>query len=151
MKSPRSADAAGRPSEAASRSGVPHAPTPFAVIPLVRDGRRGALRIASTAALGAVLAIGAIPDARADDAAVESMLRKSNCLKCHAVDKKKDGPAFKDVAAKYKGKPDAEAKLATFVTTGPKVKIDGKDETHESLRTKSDADVRDAVRWILSR
>ncbi len=91
------------------------------------------------------------PAPRSDDASVESMLRKSNCIKCHAVDKKKDGPACKDVAAKYKGKPDAEAKLATFVTTGPKVKIDGKEETHESLKTKSDAEVRDAVRWILSR
>ena len=77
MKSPRSADAAGRPSEAASRSGVPRAPTPFAVIPLVRDGRRGALRLASTAALGAVLAIGAIPDTRADDAAVEAWVNSA--------------------------------------------------------------------------
>ncbi len=151
MKCPRSADAACRPYGAALRSGVPHAPPPFPVIPVARDGGRVAARIALTAALGALLSIGAIPDARADDAAVESMLRKSNCLKCHAVDKKKDGPSFKDTAAKYKGKPDAEAKLATFVTTGPKVKIDGKDETHESLKTKSDAEVRDAVRWILSR
>jgi len=130
---------------------VPRAPTPFAVIPLVRDGRRGALRIASTAALGAVLAIGAIPDARADDAAVESMLRKSNCLKCHAVDKKKDGPPYKEVAAKYKGKPDAEEKLYIHLTTNPKVKVDGKEESHDSLKTKDDAQIREVIKWILSR
>ena len=151
MQSPRSTDAAGRPYGAASRSGVSHAPTPFPVIPSAREVGCVAVRIASAVALGALLFVTAPPGALADDAAVESLLRKSNCLKCHAVDKKKDGPSFKDTAAKYKGKPDAEAKLATFVTTGPKVKIDGKDETHESLRTKSDADVRDAVRWILSR
>ena len=151
MKSPRSADAAGRPSEAASRSGVPRAPTPFAVIPLVRDGRRGALRLASTAALGAVLAIGAIPDTRADDAAVESLLRKSSCLKCHAVDKKKDGPPYKEVAAKYKGKPDAEEKLYIHLTTNPKVKVDGKEESHDSLKTKDDAQIREVIKWILSR
>lgn len=151
MKCPRSADAACRPYGAALRSGVPHAPPPFPVIPVARDGGRVAARIALTAALGALLSIGAIPDARADDAAVESMLRKSNCLKCHAVDKKKDGPPYKEVAAKYKGKPDAEAKLYTHLTTNPKVKVDGKEEEHDSLKTKDDAQIKEVIKWILSR
>jgi cytochrome c len=28
---------------------------------------------------------------------------KSKCMACHDVDKKKMGPTFKDIAAKYKG------------------------------------------------
>ena len=63
----------------------------------------------------------------ADDAAAEALLKKSKCLTCHAVDKKKDGPSFKETAARYKGKPDAEAKLVTHLTTNPKVKVDGKE------------------------
>ena len=109
------------------------------------------MRKATVVALGAVLALGAAPVARADDAAVESLMKKSNCFKCHAVDKKKDGPPYKEVAAKYKGKPDAEAKLYTHLTTNPKVKVDGKEEEHDSLKTKDDAQIKEVIKWILSR
>ena len=100
---------------------------------------------------GAAMALGASPAAQADDAAVESLMKKSNCMKCHAVDKKKEGPSFKETAAKYKGKADAEAKLVAFVTTSPKVKVDGREESHDALKTKNDAEVTDVVKWILSR
>ena len=109
------------------------------------------MRKATVVALGAVLALGAAPVARADDAAVESLMKKSNCFKCHAVDKKKDGPAFKETAAKYKGKADAEAKLYTHLTTNPTVKIDGKEEEHDSLKTKDDAQIREVIRWVLAK
>ena len=95
--------------------------------------------------------LGSAPVARADDAAVESLMKKSNCFKCHAVDKKKDGPPYKEVAAKYKGKPDAEEKLYIHLTTNPKVKVDGKEESHDSLKTKDDAQIREVIKWILSR
>jgi cytochrome c len=42
-----------------------------------------------------------------DVAQAEAVLKKSGCMKCHAVSAKKEGPSFKDVAAKYKGKPTA--------------------------------------------
>jgi cytochrome c len=87
----------------------------------------------------------------ADDAATEALMKKSGCFKCHSVDKKKDGPPYKEVAAKYKGKPDAEQKLYTHLTTHPKVKIDGKEETHESLKTTDDAQIKAVIAWILSR
>ena len=87
----------------------------------------------------------------ADDAAAEALVKKSKCLTCHSVDKKKDGPAFKETAAKYKGKPDGEQKVFTHLTTSPKVKVDGKEETHDNLKTKNDADVKNVVQWILSR
>jgi cytochrome c len=86
-----------------------------------------------------------------DDAAAEALARKSGCFKCHAVNKKKDGPAYQEIASKWKGKPDAEQKLSTHITTQPKVKIDGKDEDHESLKSKDPAEVKNVVLWMLSR
>lgn len=46
------------------------------------------------------------------------LAQKKNCMACHAVDKKVVGPAYKDVAAKYKGQKDAEAKLAEKIVKG---------------------------------
>lgn len=89
--------------------------------------------------------------AEVDADAAQALAKKNNCFKCHAIDKKKDGPPYKETAAKYKGKPDAEQKLYTHLTTNPKVKVDGKEEEHKSLKAKNEADVRNLVRWILSR
>jgi cytochrome c len=87
----------------------------------------------------------------ADDAAAEALLKKSKCTGCHSVDKQKDGPSFKATAATYKGDAAAEQKLFTHLTTHPKVKVDGKEEAHDSLQTKNDAEVRNVIAWILSR
>jgi len=87
----------------------------------------------------------------ADDAAADALIKKSKCLTCHSVDKKKDGPSFKATAEKYKGKPDAEQKLYTHLTTHPKVKVDGKEESHESLKTTDDKEIKNVISWILSR
>jgi cytochrome c len=67
------------------------------------------------------------------------------------VDKKKDGPAWKDVAAKLKGDKDAVAKLTKHLTTGPKVKFeDGHEEDHPILKAKTPDDTKNLVEWILS-
>jgi cytochrome c len=99
-------------------------------------------------------AAAAMPLARAqsvDASAAEALIKKSGCLKCHSVSAKKEGPSFKDTAAKYKGKADAEKALVAHLTTNPKIKVDGKEELHDALKTKNDADVRNVVRYILSR
>ena len=98
-----------------------------------------------------MLAGGAMIADAADDAAAEALVKKSKCLTCHSVDKKKDGPAFKETAAKYKGKADGEQKLYTHLTTHPTIKVDGKEEKHESLKTTDDKEIRNVVSWILSR
>lgn len=85
-----------------------------------------------------------------EDPKLESLMKKSNCFKCHSVTKKKDGPPYKEIAAKYREKPDPAEKLYTHLTTNPKVKIDGKEEEHTSLKTKNEADIRKVVQWILS-
>ena len=46
------------------------------------------------------------------------LAKAKNCMGCHALDKKILGPAFKDVAAKYKGQKDAEAKIVASMTKG---------------------------------
>lgn len=48
----------------------------------------------------------------------EEDMNKAGCLACHAKDKKVVGPSFKDIAAKYKGQPDAAAKLMEKVRKG---------------------------------
>jgi len=58
--------------------------------------------------------VGAMPAAQAS----ETLLKKYNCTACHKVDKKVVGPAYKDVAKKYKGQKDAAAKLVAKVKKG---------------------------------
>jgi cytochrome c len=89
--------------------------------------------------------------ANVDVPAAEALAKKSGCLKCHAVSAKKDGPSFKETAAKMKGKPDAEKVLFTHLTSNPKIKVDGKEELHEAPKTKNEAEIRNLVAWILSR
>ena len=46
------------------------------------------------------------------------LAKTKNCMACHQVENKVLGPAFKDVAAKYAGKKDMEAKLIKKVMEG---------------------------------
>jgi len=50
--------------------------------------------------------------------ASEQLAKEKNCLACHAIDQKLVGPAYKEVAAKYKGDKSAENKLATKIQKG---------------------------------
>jgi cytochrome c len=65
---------------------------------------------------------------------------KSKCTACHEVDKKKIGPAFKDVAAKYKGDKAAEAKLVEKIKEG---------KGHAKIPA-SDAELKAAVQHVLA-
>jgi cytochrome c len=111
------------------------------------------MRAKPTIVMGCVLALwlGMAQAQGVDAGAAEALMRKSGCFKCHSISAKKDGPSYKSVAEKYKGKPDAEAKLYTHLTTNPKVKVDGKEELHESLKTKNDAEIKNVIQFVLSR
>jgi len=68
------------------------------------------------------------------------VLKAKGCLNCHENDKKKVGPAFKDVAAKFKGNKGAEAQLVAKLKEGKgHMKIDA-----------SDADLKAAVAQVLA-
>ena len=58
------------------------------------------------------------PVAEMSEADAMQLAKKSNCFGCHALDKKKVGPAFKDVAAKYRGDAGAEDHLANAIGKG---------------------------------
>lgn len=106
--------------------------------------------------LSALLAISAAlfttaASAEVDADAAKKLAKRNDCFKCHAVDKVKKGPSYKSIAIKYKGKPDAEAKLIKQITTGPKVKLeDGTEEEHKIIDTKDQNEMKNLVGWILS-
>jgi cytochrome c len=93
----------------------------------------------------AVAGVLAAPVAQAD----EALLKKHNCIACHQIDKKVVGPAYKDVAKKYKGQKDVVAKLAE------KVKKGGQGAWGPVPMPPNpqvpDADIKKMVEFILSR
>jgi len=95
--------------------------------------------------------IGSGTAAAADEGKAKMLAGRSGCLKCHAQDKAKEGPAYRDVAAKYRGNPEAQAKLIHHVTSGEKVKFaDGHEENHAIVKTPKPEDITNLVDWILS-
>ena len=104
------------------------------------------LTLLSTAIAAAAFAM---PAAAQDADAAQKLLKAESCTKCHSVDKTKKGPAYQKVAAKYKGKADAESKLTTFLTTSPKVKLeDGTEEEHKAL--KDQKAMGNLIKWVLA-
>jgi cytochrome c len=87
----------------------------------------------AVAAAAALIAPGAA-------SAQEDLAKASGCMNCHAADTKKVGPAFKDVAKKYKGKADAEATIVKEITEG---------KGHPQVKAKPE-DVNKLVKWVLS-
>lgn len=67
------------------------------------------MKVLALALVGAVFAIPAQAD--------EALAKKHNCLACHQVDKKTVGPAYREIAKKYKGQSVA-AKLEQKVKKG---------------------------------
>ena len=65
-----------------------------------------------------VLAAGLLAAGAAQAQDGEALLKKYGCVACHANDKKVVGPAYVEVAAKYKGDAGAAAKLAAKVKAG---------------------------------
>ena len=68
-------------------------------------------------------------------------LANANCGKCHEMDKKKKGPAYKETAAKFKGKADAENTLFKAIT-------DPKGDHPEMKATPEET--RTVLKWILT-
>ena len=70
------------------------------------------------------------------------LAKSAGCAKCHEMDKTKKGaPGFKESAAKYKGKPDAEATLFKFISA--------KGGDHPDQKA-SPEDIKTMIKWVLS-
>jgi cytochrome c len=114
------------------------------------------IRLAHTSILlsatAIMLAFSLNASAAVDVDGAKELARANNCFKCHGVDKEKDGPAWKKVAEKYRGKPDAEAKLIHHITSGEKVKFpDGHEEEHKNIKGKASPEsIKNLVDFILS-
>jgi cytochrome c len=72
----------------------------------------------ATAVAGCAVLVAGPAHAVLDNAKAEAMMKKDGCAACHAVDKKIVGPAYVDVAAKYKSDKNAVAMLSKKVKEG---------------------------------
>jgi cytochrome c5 len=77
-----------------------------------------------------------------------AMMQKDGCVACHSVDKKILGPAYQDVAAKYKGDAGAPAKLMQKVKMGGSG-VWGQIPMPPNAQV-SDDDIKALVSWILT-
>ena len=94
--------------------------------------------------IAAVAVVAVAQPARAS----EALAKKHNCLACHTVDKKMVGPAYKDVAAKYRGDKAAAKKLFDKVKKGGSG-VWGPVPMPPNAAVP-DADIRALVKWVLS-
>ena len=89
--------------------------------------------------------------AQVDAEAAQELARRNECFKCHAIDKKKKGPAYTRVAAKLKTKPDGVETVIEHITTGPLIQMeDGTHENHRIIDTRDPKELRNLAEWILS-
>jgi len=73
--------------------------------------------------IGAAAPTKAVSDTKAtalvsDTNSIADLARRKACLSCHGVDNKIVGPAFRDVARRYKGQEGIEAKLVEKLKRG---------------------------------
>jgi cytochrome c len=97
--------------------------------------------IAASAAFAALALCGAVH-------ANEKLAQASGCMVCHGIDKKLIGPAYKEIAAKYRGDKGAEASLVKKVKGGSKG-VWGQVPMPPNAHVK-DEDIQTLVKWVLS-
>ena len=96
--------------------------------------------------LAALAALTAAPLAGAS----EAIVKKARCVACHAVDQKRVGPAYKEVAAKYKGDSKAAALLFDKVRHGGSGNWGQVPMIPHPADKISDDDLKATVAWILA-
>jgi cytochrome c551/c552 len=78
------------------------------------------------------------------------LAKKNNCTACHAIDKKVVGPAWAEVAKKYKGQADAEAKLVIKVSKGGSGVWGSMPMPANDPAGTKQADIKELVKFILA-
>ncbi|MFN3829939.1 MAG: c-type cytochrome [Tepidimonas ignava] len=102
-------------------------------------------RVLTMAVVAGVAALTA-PVHAMDAAAAKALAQKNACMGCHAVDKKLVGPAYKDIAAKYKGMKPEE--LAASIKKGGAGKWGPVPMPAQAAL--SDADAKLLAEWVLA-
>lgn len=111
--------------------------------------------VAATASVVAPVAasVASKTEAKADavlsEAEGRALAQKSGCFTCHAIEKKVVGPAWKDVAAKYRGDASMEAKLVTKVSKGGSG-VWGSTAMPANAPRVKDGDIQALVKFVLS-
>ena len=82
--------------------------------------------------------------------ASEAIVKKARCVACHAVDVKRVGPAYKDVAAKYRGDTSAPPKLFDKVRAGGSGNWGEIPMLPHPADKISDEDLKTSIKWILA-
>lgn len=101
------------------------------------------------AALSAVALFPAAGTAQAD----EALAKKKNCIACHAVDSKRIGPSYKEIANRYAGQNDVEARLTEKIIKGSRgtwTKELGREVLMPPNASVKPEDAAKLTRWILS-
>ena len=142
------------PSATASPPAATATAVPAAAVPAPSSSAAPAAASASATGVTPAATTGGAPSATAsasgplDMAAGQALMQKDGCGACHAVDKKIVGPAYQDVAAKYKGDAGALAKLSQKVKTGG-AGVWGPVPMPPNPQV-ADADIKTLVSWILT-
>ncbi|GMG91342.1 c-type cytochrome [Cupriavidus metallidurans] len=79
--------------------------------------------------------------------ASQELATSKNCMACHSVDKKLVGPAYKDIAAKYKGDKAAAAQLSQSILKGSSGKWGPIPMPPNQV---SEAEANTLAKWVLS-
>lgn len=87
--------------------------------------------------------------APAQAASLDEILAKGQCTACHNISKKVVGPAYKDVAAKYKGQAGVVPKLMEKVRKGGAGVYGPVPMPPNAPEKISDADLKTALEAIL--
>jgi cytochrome c len=75
---------------------------------------------------------------------------KAGCMACHMADRKLVGPAFKDIAAKYRGRADAVPYLSSRVRKGGPGNWGTIPMAPNDVKKLSDANLKTLLNWILA-
>lgn len=97
-------------------------------------------RILFATAAGMAVALFQSAAYAADAKLAQAELKEHGCMNCHEMDKKKVGPAFKEVAAKFKGK-QAEDAMAS---------MKGKPVHKAVLQKAADPSLKAILEWVLT-
>jgi cytochrome c len=101
-------------------------------------------------ALASLAIVGSMPFAVQSQTkpAIPAAFETRYCEACHAVDKKMVGPSLKDIAAKYKDKPDAVDYLKAKIKGGGQGVWGNVPMPASAAAT--DAEIAELTEWILS-
>jgi cytochrome c len=100
-------------------------------------------------AVSMIAAAGLLVAGSAMAAEMPALAKKHNCTSCHTIEKKLVGPSYNDVAKKYKGQADAEAKLVAKVAKGGSG-VWGAMPMPPNSPKVPEADIKELVKFVLS-